>query len=278
MKTKLLNNIFTALTLLLLSGNTLRAGVTTTYFIQDALGSPVATMDESGNTLWKKQYHPYGREHDADPASFSNRVSFTGHAYDRELELDYMGARYYDPIIGRFMGVDSIEIDPNDPRTFNRYAYANNNPYRYMDPDGRLPILVPILITAGLEALNLGFEAHDNINNPCGDCVRSSSFGIPGPVAGKGAITTGKILATKSVENAVVRISRGGDKAVRITRSDGTIIDISSKRVKEFVPNTHAKAPPGALQRVKFDNAIPGSKGFKRTPTKQELGILKNTK
>jgi hypothetical protein len=44
------------------------------------------------------------------------------------------------------------------------------------------------------------------------------------------------------------------------------------------VPNTHPNAPPGTLSRVKFDNAIPGSKGFKRLPTQQELDILKNAK
>ncbi len=96
------------------------------------------------------------------------------------------------------MGIDPVGFQEDNIHSFNRYAYANDNPYRFVDPDGRLPILVPILITAGLEALNLGFEAHDNINNLCGDCVRSSSFGVLGPVAGKGVITTGKILATKS--------------------------------------------------------------------------------
>ena len=83
-------------------------------------------------------------------------------------------------------------------------------------------------------------------------------------------------VATKSAGNTVVRTTRAGDKAIRTTRPDGSVIDISPKRVNEFVPNTHPKAPPGALNRVKFDNAIPGSKGFKRPPTQQELGILKN--
>ncbi|MGH8050271.1 MAG: RHS repeat-associated core domain-containing protein [Arenimonas sp.] len=45
--------------------------------------------------------------------------------------------RYYDPIIGRFLSVDPVETDPNTGASFNRYAYANNNPYRFTDPDGR---------------------------------------------------------------------------------------------------------------------------------------------
>jgi hypothetical protein len=52
------------------------------------------------------------------------------------------------------------------------------------------------------------------------------------------------------------------------------VIDISPTRVKEFVPNTHPKAPPGTLDKVKFDNALPGSKGYKRPPTAEELRSL----
>lgn len=52
-----------------------------------------------------------------------------------------MQTRYYDPVIGRFYSndpVDSIEHlgTSNSFHGFNRYAYANNNPYKYTDPTG----------------------------------------------------------------------------------------------------------------------------------------------
>jgi uncharacterized protein RhaS with RHS repeats len=50
-----------------------------------------------------------------------------------------MQARYYDPVIGRFYSNDPIGF--RDVHSFNRYAYANNNPYKYVDPDGREVIL-----------------------------------------------------------------------------------------------------------------------------------------
>jgi hypothetical protein len=53
-----------------------------------------------------------------------------------------MGARYYDPEIGRFLSMDPAAVNPNDPRTFNRYAYANNSPYNYMDPDGESAVVL----------------------------------------------------------------------------------------------------------------------------------------
>lgn len=80
----------------------------------------------------------------------------------------------------------------------------------------------------------------------------------------------------KNAEQKVVRTTRSGDKAVRITRPDGSVIDISSKRVKEYVPNKHPKAPPGTLDKVKFENAQPGSKGYKRDPTPKELDMLRD--
>ncbi|MDT0627459.1 RHS repeat-associated core domain-containing protein [Alteromonas sp. W364] len=53
-----------------------------------------------------------------------------------------MQARYYDPVIGRFYSNDPIGAvahlnTQNGIHGFNRYAYANNNPYKYIDPDGQ---------------------------------------------------------------------------------------------------------------------------------------------
>lgn len=48
-----------------------------------------------------------------------------------------MKARHYDPVIGRFYSNDPVGFKASNPMMFNRYAYANNNPYAYTDPDGR---------------------------------------------------------------------------------------------------------------------------------------------
>ena len=45
--------------------------------------------------------------------------------------------RYYDPVAARFLSTDPVLTDNNTGASFNRYVYANNNPYRYIDPDGR---------------------------------------------------------------------------------------------------------------------------------------------
>jgi RHS repeat-associated protein len=72
---------------------------------------------------------------------------FTGHRYDTEADLHYMGARYYDPLVGRFQSVDPELIGPGAGVTFGRigtgavhasaYAYAMNRPTGVVDPTGR---------------------------------------------------------------------------------------------------------------------------------------------
>ncbi|MCW0216718.1 MAG: RHS repeat-associated core domain-containing protein, partial [Prosthecobacter sp.] len=51
--------------------------------------------------------------------------------------LTYMQQRYYDPLIGRFLSVDPVTPYSMSGANFNRYWYANNNPYKFTDPDGR---------------------------------------------------------------------------------------------------------------------------------------------
>lgn len=47
-----------------------------------------------------------------------------------------MGAREYDPSLGRWLSADSIVPDPANPQSLNRYSYVSNNPLRYVDPSG----------------------------------------------------------------------------------------------------------------------------------------------
>lgn len=69
-------------------------------------------------------------------------LGFTGHKFDTNTELSYMQARYYDPVIGRFYSNDPVDagsyLSQGNTHGFNRYAYANNNPYKFIDPTGML--------------------------------------------------------------------------------------------------------------------------------------------
>jgi RHS repeat-associated protein len=102
-----------------------------TYQHTDMLGTPVMETDVAGQVVSRSVYEPFGKRLGGEKAG----IGFTGHLQDEDLGLTYMQARYYDPLIGRFYSNDPVGFTGN-PHSFNRYAYVNNNPYKYTDPDG----------------------------------------------------------------------------------------------------------------------------------------------
>jgi RHS repeat-associated protein len=66
---------------------------------------------------------------------------FTGKERDSESGLDNFGARYFASTMGRFMSADPFTVTPGrvvDPQQLNLYAYARNNPLKYIDPTGMI--------------------------------------------------------------------------------------------------------------------------------------------
>jgi len=104
-------------------------------------------------------------------------------------------------------------------------------------------------------------------------CARDSPLAAGGGVGDD--VARAEYNGVKGPVQQVSRTARDGTNAVRQTFPNGSVKDISRARVKEFVPSQHPKAPPGTLQKVKFDNALPGSKGYKRPPTAAELTELR---
>lgn len=105
-----------------------------TYVYTDPQGTPLAEADESGNITATFDYKPYGEQaQGSSPAG----PGYTGHVNDPDIGLVYMQARYYDPIVGRFLSMDPVALNGRNFFGFNRYAYGNNNPVMNIDPDGR---------------------------------------------------------------------------------------------------------------------------------------------
>lgn len=73
-------------------------------------------------------------------SSLPDDRSFTGERVDDETGLPLLGARYYDPSVGRFLSPDSVVADIRRPQTLNRSAYASNNPVNRIDPSGHVDL------------------------------------------------------------------------------------------------------------------------------------------
>ena len=106
------------------------------YYLTDHQDSTIALVDASGARLASYAYDPYGatRAIGGGPSGEMNFASdnpyrYTGGYRDTETGLYKLGARYYDPALGRFTQPDPTGQDPH-------YTYARNNPVNFVDPNG----------------------------------------------------------------------------------------------------------------------------------------------
>jgi RHS repeat-associated protein len=108
------------------------------YLLTDHLGSTALTLDQNGaryNTNTELRYYPYGVARytaGTTPTSFN----FTGQRKDSGSGLLFYNARWYDPVVGRFLQADTLVPSPGDPQSLNRYSYTLNNSLRYTDSTG----------------------------------------------------------------------------------------------------------------------------------------------
>jgi len=85
---------------------------------------------------WGNFRFPSELNADGDTVAAKNRFAFTGYLWDKETNLFFAKARFYDPEVGRFISQDSYLGQVDDPPSLHRYFYANDNPTRYVDPTG----------------------------------------------------------------------------------------------------------------------------------------------
>lgn len=122
-----------ALSLLLLTALPLKAAEVVTYYHNDYLGSPIASTDSSGAVVWQQTYDPWGLKLKTN----TDARGYTGNWLDEETGLADHKARWYTSSIGRFTAIDPVKWHESNIHSFNRYAYASNSPYTYVDTNGR---------------------------------------------------------------------------------------------------------------------------------------------
>ena len=107
----------------------------TFFYHSDHLGSTSYITDDHANITQYDAYLPYG-ELLVDEHSSSEKLpyKFNGKQFDEETGLYYYGARYMDPKISMWLGVDPLmEKYPN----VTGYCYTMDNPIKFIDPNGK---------------------------------------------------------------------------------------------------------------------------------------------
>ncbi len=104
------------------------------------MGGTSITTDSAGAYQTELRYYPWGERrygYGSIPTilrSSGQAFQFTGQRIDGDLNLYFYGARWYDPLAGRFLQPDTVV--PSGVQRLDRYAYTANSPLRYSDPSG----------------------------------------------------------------------------------------------------------------------------------------------
>jgi RHS repeat-associated protein len=212
---------------------------TITYYHNDLAGSPVVATNAAGQVIWRESYRPYGERTVNSAAALDNKVWFTSRRQDPETGLVYMGARYYDPVVGRFVSMDPVGFDEKNLHTFNRYAYANNNPYRYTDPDGADAVEA---IKGWWENSKAGFRSEGP-----GDALMRAVSALPAEAGVLGAMG-----AIKAVSSEAKVAAKALDEARRLAADANKLHHIFGKaehKLGDVV--AHFGSPEKAFEAIK---------------------------
>jgi RHS repeat-associated protein len=141
------------------------------------------------------------------------RSRYTGKERDTESGNDYFGARYYSSAMARFLSPDPFLNSgrPDDPQTWNRYAYALNNPLKIVDPTGLYNLD------------NTCASGDDKCNKQFNQNAANLKAGLAALNKALDNLTPDQVTALGGAD-AVVRLSQG--LAAMGTENDGNNVDV----------------------------------------------------
>ncbi|GAB1719359.1 MAG: hypothetical protein NTAFB09_10900 [Nitrosospira sp.] len=148
-----------------------------TWLYADHQGSIAATANSAGTSTATYSYGPYG-EPNATPGI---RFRYTGQYFLQEIGLYYYKARFYSPVLGRFLQTDPVGYQSD----LNLYAYVGNDPVNLTDPTGTIGINFGAAgIGAFIGGASAGITAYANGDSPSRVVASAIAGAVLGGAAG----------------------------------------------------------------------------------------------
>jgi len=242
------------------------------YYHGDHLGSSNMITDSYGAVYQHLEYFPYGESWIEEGGSHGGNLTgykFTGKELDPETGLYYYGARYYDPVLSKWISADQfldkylptggqVSQLPGmggiyNPLNLGLYSYSHQNPIKYMDPDGNSVDSALALISEHRDTINATAVRRGVSAQAIASIIfQEKLYGIgatlkdiPADIAVR--TLSAKYTKTSSIGLAEMQLGRaaellgldiskpeGLDKAIAALANDETSIDLIARNISAY--------------------------------------------
>nr|WP_322746857.1 polymorphic toxin-type HINT domain-containing protein [Streptomyces tauricus] len=120
------------------------------FTLADHQGTGQLAISADAQKLNQRRTLPFGDIRGNAPAAWPGTKTFVGGTNDPSTGLTHLGAREYDPGVGRFISVDPL-MDTANPQQLNGYSYADNSPISSSDPSGLMACASPLECGGGAQ-------------------------------------------------------------------------------------------------------------------------------
>ena len=182
------------------------------------MGNARVVFNEAGTILQTTDYYPFGLEIDRNSPVLSqasrnntNRYNFLGRETQVGVGYIDLQARFYDPTVGRFLGVDPIT---EGQEAFSPYHYSFNNPILYSDPDGKYPDCCGPAVEGFAQGVKEAVVRN----------IRAVTVDLPQTVQGMASLTTMSGQLEAAVGGAMLYDKTKSDWTTGDTRTQANII------------------------------------------------------